>query len=147
MFPSVHRSPRSDESRAAVWVHQQRPHTRRVSKTAWTQQFSGLVSKFLALAPGVRVLRPIQLMPDYTAGEAKQAAKAKEGRTWQTKKAKANLSTPCGNNHDWQQWTEYVKHCRKYRCEREGCGFFKKCWTVCDDIDCKGCHVPAHKRW
>ena len=21
------------------------------------------------------------------------------------------------------------------------------CWTACEDIDCKGCHVPAHKRW
>ena len=32
-----------------------------------------------------------------------------------------------GDKHDWKQWHEYVKHCRKYRCKREGCGFFKKC--------------------
>ena len=35
----------------------------------------------------------------------------------------------------------------KYRCARDGCGFFKKCWLKCDDIDCKGCHVIGHKRW
>ena len=57
------------------------------------------------------------------------------------------MATPYGDKHQWKQWTEYVKHCTKYRCEREGCGFFKKCWTKCADIDCKGCHVPAHKRW
>ena len=74
------------------------------------------------------------------------AAKAKEGRTWH-KGGRPSLATPCGDKHQWKQWTEYVKHCTKYRCEREGCGFFKKCWTKCADIDCKGCHVPAHKRW
>ena len=52
-----------------------------------------------------------------------------------------------GDKHDWKQWHEYVKHCRKYRCKREGCGFFKKCWIKCEDIDCKGCHVIGHKRW
>mmetsp|Transcript_15352 Transcript_15352/g.37238 ORF Transcript_15352/g.37238 Transcript_15352/m.37238 type:complete len:90 (+) Transcript_15352:182-451(+) len=76
-----------------------------------------------------------------------QAAKAKEGKTWKTRNGKPDLASPCGDTHDWKQWTEYVKHCKKYRCEREGCGFFKKCWTACEDINCKGCHVPAHKRW
>ena len=52
-----------------------------------------------------------------------------------------------GGKHDWKQWHKYVKHCRKYRCERAGCGYFKKCWTKCADIDCKGCHVIGHKRW
>ena len=69
------------------------------------------------------------------------------GKIWHTKKGKADLGTPCGDKHEWKQMSEFVKHCRKYRCEREGCGFFKKCWTKCADIDCKGCHVPAHKRW
>ena len=80
-------------------------------------------------------------------GEAKQVAKAKEGKTWVAKKGQAKLETPCGDKHEWAQWTEFVSHCKKYRCEREGCGFFKKCWTKCKDIDCTGCHVPAHKRW
>ena len=65
----------------------------------------------------------------------------------QSKKGKAKLDTPCGDKHEWKQWTDYVKHCKKFRCEREGCGYFKKCWTACENIDCKGCHVPAHKRW
>ena len=72
--------------------------------------------------------------------------KAQEGYSWQGKKG-AHLATPCGDKHSWKQWTEFVSHCKKYRCEREGCGFFKKCWSKCDDIDCKGCHVPQHKRW
>ena len=45
---------------------------------------------------------------------------------------KASWCTHGGDKHDWKQWHEYVKHCRKYRCEREGCGFFKKLprdWT------------------
>ena len=86
-------------------------------------------------------------MADIIAGNAGQAAKAKEGQTWQAKEGKDRLATSCGDKHQWKQWTEYVKHCKKFRCEREGCGFFKKCWTVCEDIDCKGCHVPGHKRW
>ena len=82
-----------------------------------------------------------------STAQAKQTAKAKEGRTWESKKGKSMLYTPCGDAHEWKQWTEYVKHCKKFRCEREGCGFFKKCWTSCEDINCIGCHVPAHKRW
>ena len=78
---------------------------------------------------------------------SKQPVKAKEGRTWQTKGNRPNLGSPCGGKHQWKQWTKHVTHCTKYRCEREGCGFFKKCWKKCEDIDCKGCHVPAHKRW
>ena len=77
----------------------------------------------------------------------KQATKATEGQSLRGKKGKARLETPCGDKHQWEQWTEYVKHCKKFRCAREGCGFFKKCWTACEDINCKGCHVPAHKRW
>ena len=77
---------------------------------------------------------------------SKQPAKAEEARTWQTK-GRPNLSSPCGEKHQWKQWTKHITHCTKYRCEREGCGFFKKCWKKCEDIDCKGCHVPAHKRW
>ena len=60
---------------------------------------------------------------------------------------KASWCTNGGDKHEWKQWHEYVKHCRKYRCERQGCGFFKKCWTKCEDINCKGCHVIGHKRW
>ena len=60
---------------------------------------------------------------------------------------KGSWCTNGGDKHDWKQWHEYVKHCRKYRCKREGCGFFKKCWIKCEDIDCKGCHVIGHKRW
>jgi hypothetical protein len=79
---------------------------------------------------------------------AKQVPKAKEGKTWTGKDGKLNLCSPCGDKHEWQQWTEFIKHCKKYRCAREGCGFFKKCWTACEDpTNCKGCHVPAHKRW
>ena len=77
----------------------------------------------------------------------KNLGKAKKVTTWQTKKGKADLFTPCGDKHEWKQWTEFVKHCNKFRCEREGCGFFKKCWAKCKNIDCKGCHVPGHKRW
>ena len=70
------------------------------------------------------------------------------GKVWTAKKgAKYDLSTPCGEKHDWQQMSDYVKHCKKFKCMREGCGFFKKCWTACENIDCTGCHVPAHKRW
>ena len=58
-----------------------------------------------------------------------------------------NWCTNGGDKHHWVQWHQFVKHCRKYRCERESCGFFKKCWTKCEDIDCKGCHVIGHKRW
>ena len=61
---------------------------------------------------------------------------------------KKGLSSPCGAGpHEWKQWGEYVKHCKKFYCEREGCGYFKKCWTKCEDINCPGCHVPAHKRF
>ena len=80
-------------------------------------------------------------------GGAKRPTKAKEGLTWKGKSGKPRLCTPCGDKHEWKQWTEYVKHCNKFRCEREGCGYFKKCWAACEDIDCPGCHVPAHKRW
>ena len=69
------------------------------------------------------------------------------GKVWQAKKGKATLDTPCGDKHEWKQMSEYVKHCKKFRCERDGCGFFKKCWTACEDINCKGCHVIGHKRW
>ena len=79
------------------------------------------------------------IMADKSTGNA--------GKIWQAKKGKVDLGTPCGDKHEWKQMSDYVKHCRKYRCEREGCGFFKKCWTACNDIDCKGCHVPGHKRW
>ena len=89
-----------------------------------------------------------QCMAESSTGQPKPAAaKAKEGSTWQAKGKQPNLCTPCGEKHEWVQWTEYVKHCKKFRCEREGCGYFKKCWTSCENIDCKGCHVPAHKRW
>ena len=71
-----------------------------------------------------------------------------EGKSWETRGGKKpNLYTPCGKKHEWKQWTQYVTHCKKFRCEREGCGFFKKCWAKCVDIDCNGCHVIAHKRW
>ena len=71
-----------------------------------------------------------------------------EGKSWETREGKKpNLYTPCGKKHLWKQWTQYVTHCKKFRCEREGCGFFKKCWAKCVDIDCNGCHVIAHKRW
>ena len=85
-------------------------------------------------------------MADDTRDKAKQATKAKERVSFRKGNALFD-ETSCGNKHQWVQWTEYVKHCKKYRCEREGCGFFKKCWATCEDIDCKGCHVPAHKRW
>ena len=60
---------------------------------------------------------------------------------------KSSWCTNGGDKHNWIQWHKFIKHCRKYRCVREGCGFFKKCWTKCDDINCKGCHVIGHKRW
>ena len=72
-----------------------------------------------------------------------------ENKSAKAKQAEDNASwcTNGGDKHEWKQWHEYVKHCRKYRCERQGCGFFKKCWTKCEDINCKGCHVIGHKRW
>lgn len=73
---------------------------------------------------------------------------ANTGKVWHAKKgSNPDLSSPCGDKHEWKAMSEYVKHCRKYRCERPGCGFFKKCWTACEDIDCKGCHVIGHKRF
>jgi hypothetical protein len=53
-----------------------------------------------------------------------------------------------GDRHDWQRWHQYTP-VNKYRCGREGCGFFKKCWPKCKDADttCNGCHVIGHKRW
>ena len=89
---------------------------------------------------------------DDAAKEAKALNQAKvkevEGKSWETAdRKKPNLHTPCGKKHLWKQWTHYVTHCKKFRCEREGCGFFKKCWAKCEDIDCHGCHVIAHKRW
>jgi hypothetical protein len=82
--------------------------------------------------------------------QAVMADKRMAGKVWRAESGKSyghNLQTPCGEKHSWKQMSDFVKHCRKYKCEREGCGFFKKCWTACTDIDCKGCHVPGHKRW
>ena len=31
---------------------------------------------------------------------------------------KGSWCTNGGDKHDWKQWHEYVKHCRKYRCKR-----------------------------
>ena len=84
------------------------------------------------------------------ADTSEAAPKAAEGRSWVSKGGRRpNLSTPCGEDgkHEWEQWTKYVKHCKKFRCTREGCGFFKKCWVKCTNVECPGCHVPAHKRW
>ena len=56
--------------------------------------------------------------------------------------------TSGGDRHDWQRWHQFTP-VKKYRCAREGCGFFKKCWLKCNtsDTSCNGCHVIGHKRW
>mmetsp|Transcript_97684 Transcript_97684/g.168418 ORF Transcript_97684/g.168418 Transcript_97684/m.168418 type:complete len:98 (+) Transcript_97684:92-385(+) len=61
---------------------------------------------------------------------------------------KGNWCTNGGDRHAWKRWHEFTPF-KKYRCERKGCGFFKKCWMKCVDADttCKGCHVIGHKRW
>eukprot|EP00605_Chrysophyceae_sp_TOSAG23-4_P001565 GSChrysophyteH1.ASY1.ANO1.1716.1 assembled CDS len=63
--------------------------------------------------------------------------------------ASAQWCTNGGGKHDWQIWDSNYTPTKKYRCAREGCGFFKKCWRKCKDADttCSGCHVIAHKRW
>ena len=60
----------------------------------------------------------------------------------------AKWCTNGGDLHDWKQWHKYTP-VKKYRCERKGCGFFKKCWKKCTDAEttCNGCHVIGHKRW
>ena len=78
-----------------------------------------------------------------SSSDAKEAAKSKEGRTWHVKKGKATLYTPCSEKHEWKQWTEYVKHCKKFRCDREGCGFFKKCWTACEAVSYTHLTLPT----
>ena len=61
---------------------------------------------------------------------------------------KADWCTNGGVRHDWTQWHKFTP-VKKYRCERGGCGFFKKCWLKCElaDTTCNGCHVIGHKRW
>mmetsp|Transcript_3764 Transcript_3764/g.13177 ORF Transcript_3764/g.13177 Transcript_3764/m.13177 type:complete len:91 (+) Transcript_3764:163-435(+) len=56
--------------------------------------------------------------------------------------------TSGGSRHIWERWHEYTP-VKKYRCVREGCGYFKKCWLKCATADttCNGCHVIGHKRW
>ena len=51
--------------------------------------------------------------------------------------------------HDWKRWQSNFTPAKKYYCNREGCGYFKKCWKKCDKADttCNGCHVIGHKRW
>ena len=53
-----------------------------------------------------------------------------------------------GESHKWERWQMYTP-AKKYKCIRQGCGFFKKCWQRCElaDTTCKGCHVIGHKRW
>ena len=51
-------------------------------------------------------------------GQASQAPKAREGVSWKGKRGKGMLASPCGDEHEWKQWTEYVGHCIKYRCKR-----------------------------
>ena len=60
----------------------------------------------------------------------------------------ADWCTNGGKRHNWKQWHQYTP-IKKYRCDRAGCGFFKKCWLKCEDADttCNGCHVIGHKRW
>ena len=54
-----------------------------------------------------------------------------------------------GKKHDWKRWQSNYTPAAKFKCERKGCGFFKKCWHKCKDKDttCNGCHVVGHKRW
>ena len=57
------------------------------------------------------------------------------------------IDSPCGSQHDWTRWMAFTP-AKKFYCNREGCGFFKKCWKQCESSDtCMGCHVPGHRRW
>ena len=63
-----------------------------------------------------------------------------------------DTSTWCingGKVHDWKRWRSDYTPTAKFKCERKGCGFFKKCWLKCKhkDTTCNGCHVIGHKRW
>ena len=60
-----------------------------------------------------------------------------------------NWCTSGGERHDWRRWRSDFTPVAKFKCEREGCGFFKKCWLKCKDKDttCNGCHVIGHQRW
>ena len=60
----------------------------------------------------------------------------------------ADWCTSGGKRHNWKRWHQYTP-IKKYRCDRAGCGFFKKCWLKCEDANttCNGCHVIGHKRW
>ena len=67
--------------------------------------------------------------------------------------APPSTGTPCGVSaeaacHSWRRWHAYTP-AKKYFCDREGCGYFKKCWPKCAaaDTTCNGCHVVGHKRW
>ena len=53
-----------------------------------------------------------------------------------------------GPKHDWKRWKSDYTPAAKFKCERKGCGFFKKCWHKCEDKDttCTGCHIIQHKR-
>ena len=61
----------------------------------------------------------------------------------------SNWCTNGGKRHDWKRWRSDFTPVAKYKCEREGCGFFKKCWLKCKDKDttCNGCHIIGHQRW
>ena len=67
-----------------------------------------------------------------------------KSNTWD----KATWCTHGGDLHDWQRWHHFTP-VKKFRCQRPGCGFFKKCWLKCESSEttCQGCHVIGHKRW
>ena len=130
---------------------------------------AGGLTSFLSLAPGVervqiaassalpRPQRMLAQTPASTPASTPTPVPIRAGAVAEVSAAgpaaavqrtdSSDWCTAGGEKHDWKQWHRYVTHCRKYRCERNGCGFFKKCWTKCVNIDCTGCHVIGHKRF